>query len=173
MRVEALRRVAVEEAGRAAQQRLREEDNRREAESLGALSHQTEQLRIEETEQIVNTERVNEERSSTRQSGERLLIPPPLPSRAELDYLREKFNAQIAGLEQKKRARLSLLSSSSLLPISNRALETRFPFNQSGFQSGLGLSNTRPTQSIKSRRERERRKKEVEKEGGKYVRCYD
>ena len=43
----------------------------------------------------MNTERVNEER------GERLLIPPPPPSRAELDFLRETFGAQVASLTVK------------------------------------------------------------------------
>ena len=81
--------VAVEEAGRAAQRRLREEDNRREVERLEALSHQASQLRLVQAEHIVNTEIVHEER------GERKLIPPPPPSRAELDYLRENFTAQI------------------------------------------------------------------------------
>ena len=45
-----------------------------------------------QVEQVAKTARVNEENASggiNLQSGEQLLIPPPPPSRAELDYLRE------------------------------------------------------------------------------------
>ena len=100
LRVEAGRAAAFEEAGRLALKRLREEEHKREAERLDALSHHAEQLRIVEVEKIANAERVNEEerasefnQHSTSLSGERLLIPPPPPSRAELDFHRERIIA--------------------------------------------------------------------------------